>query len=183
MSRGTMTTNLRRFLFLALLHVLLGAESAPTQADEPAPTAEHLEFFEKEVRPLLAKHCYQCHSVNAKRVEAKLLLDSRASQLRGGDSGCGDRAGKCGEEPADRSRAVRFVSRCLPKASCLIAISRRWFGGSIWEPLGRKKLLRLPTLSRRVLISRSGSLSSGSGSRSPPPMRRVSKTWHGLGTR
>ena len=56
-----------------------------------APGAEfasaQLEFFEKEVRPLFAKHCYKCHSVNAKRLEAGLLLDSRASQLRGGDSG------------------------------------------------------------------------------------------------
>ena len=34
-----------------------------------------------------AEHCYQCHSVDAKRIEANLLLDSRASHVRGGDSG------------------------------------------------------------------------------------------------
>ena len=48
---------------------------------------EHLEFFEREVRPLLATHCYECHSTQAKRVEANLLLDSRSSHVRGGDSG------------------------------------------------------------------------------------------------
>lgn len=56
-------------------------------ADEPAATPEQLEFFEKKVRPLLIKHCYQCHSVNAKRLEANLLLDRRKGHLSGGDSG------------------------------------------------------------------------------------------------
>ncbi len=51
------------------------------------PTSQALEFFEKEVRPLFVEHCYRCHSVNAKRLEAGLLLDSRAGQLKGGDSG------------------------------------------------------------------------------------------------
>ncbi|MGI9470622.1 MAG: PSD1 and planctomycete cytochrome C domain-containing protein [Rubripirellula sp.] len=73
----------RAFLFLALMALLVGA--IPSGADEPQ--ANHLEFFEKEVRPLLVKHCYQCHSVNAKRVEGKLLLDSRSAHLLGGDSG------------------------------------------------------------------------------------------------
>ena len=56
-------------------------------ADESAPTAAELEFFEKRVRPLLAEHCYSCHSVQAEKIQAGLLLDSRASAVRGGDSG------------------------------------------------------------------------------------------------
>jgi Protein of unknown function (DUF1553)/Protein of unknown function (DUF1549)/Planctomycete cytochrome C len=58
-----------------------------TRGDEPAVTPEQIEFFEKQVRPLLVEHCYECHSADAKRVEGKLLLDSRNGHVLGGDSG------------------------------------------------------------------------------------------------
>ena len=60
---------------------------AQAAADETQSTSDQLEFFEKEVRPLLVEHCYSCHSVNAKKIQAGLLMDSRASLLKGGDSG------------------------------------------------------------------------------------------------
>ncbi|MDB4731765.1 hypothetical protein OAF74_02905 [bacterium] len=81
-------TDSQSFKSLTILSVLFCAVfSATTHADDNAPTPEQLEFFESKVRPLLVKHCYECHSVNAKRIEGKLLLDSRAAHLRGGDSG------------------------------------------------------------------------------------------------
>ncbi|WP_217647083.1 DUF1553 domain-containing protein [Planctomicrobium piriforme] len=67
---------------IAAAFVLL-AGAAPLFADDPAA----LEHFEKQVRPLLVKHCYECHSQQAKRVEANLTLDTREGFLRGGDSG------------------------------------------------------------------------------------------------
>jgi Protein of unknown function (DUF1553)/Protein of unknown function (DUF1549)/Planctomycete cytochrome C len=51
------------------------------------PTAEQLEFFERSVRPLLAEHCYSCHSSKTDKLKAGLLVDSRDGLLRGGDSG------------------------------------------------------------------------------------------------
>ena len=78
---------MRLFLILFLIHGFLCAAGTSTQAKEQSPSPEHLEFFEREVRPLLATHCYECHSTQAKRVEANLLLDSRSSHLQGGDSG------------------------------------------------------------------------------------------------
>ena len=78
---------MRLFLILFLIHGFLCAAGTSTQAKEQSPSPEHLEFFERDVRPLLATHCYECHSTQAKRVEANLLLDSRSSHLRGGDSG------------------------------------------------------------------------------------------------
>ena len=104
-----------------------------------APGAEfasaQLEFFEKEVRPLFAKHCYKCHSVNAKRLEAGLLLDSRASQLRGGDSGPAIVPGK-----ADQSlmiQAVRYQDFEMPPKGKLpakeVATLVRWIDmGAPW---------------------------------------------------
>ena len=42
-------------------------------------------FFENRIRPLLEKHCIQCHG--AKKSESSLRLDSRKAILRGGDRG------------------------------------------------------------------------------------------------
>jgi hypothetical protein len=46
-----------------------------------------IEFFEKKIRPVLAKHCYQCHSAQAKKLRGGLALDSRDGVRKGGDSG------------------------------------------------------------------------------------------------
>ena len=99
----------RPFFVLVLLNCMA---VLPAQADEQAATPEQLEFFEKQVRPLLATHCYGCHSVNAKRVEAKLLLDSRAAQLRGGDSGAAIVPGDA--EKSLLIEAVRYGSYEMP---------------------------------------------------------------------
>ena len=46
-----------------------------------------LEFFETKIRPVLSKHCAECHSTDSKDVKGNLRLDSAAAMLRGGDSG------------------------------------------------------------------------------------------------
>ncbi|MEW4565499.1 PSD1 and planctomycete cytochrome C domain-containing protein [Bremerella sp. JC770] len=109
--------------------------SPACQAAEQPPTADQLEFFEREVRPLLAKQCYECHSTKAKRVEGNLLLDSRAAHLRGGDSGSaivpGDADGSLLME------AVRFESYEMPPKGKLpdrdIEVFQRWIDmGAPW---------------------------------------------------
>jgi len=50
--------------------------------------AAGVEFFEKQVRPLLVKHCLECHSsADGKTVKGGLALDSRAAWMAGGESG------------------------------------------------------------------------------------------------
>jgi len=87
-----------------------------------------LEFFEKDVRPLLVKHCYECHS--AVDVDGGLNLDSRAGVANGGDSGVVVMAGA-----PDKSlliEAVRYKNQDLqmpPKgqmSSAEIAILEKW---------------------------------------------------------
>ncbi|MDA0838698.1 MAG: DUF1549 domain-containing protein [Planctomycetota bacterium] len=51
------------------------------------PTPEQFEFFENQVRPLFSRHCYKCHSTQAKKVKGKLYLDSHAAAIKGGESG------------------------------------------------------------------------------------------------
>ena len=47
---------------------------------------EHVEFFEKKIRPVLAESCYECHnSVNKKK--AGLALDYRDALLAGSENG------------------------------------------------------------------------------------------------
>ncbi|MFO0809850.1 MAG: PSD1 and planctomycete cytochrome C domain-containing protein [Gemmataceae bacterium] len=49
--------------------------------------AGDVEFFEQHVRPVLVKHCYGCHSAQAKAVRGGLLLDTKAGWQKGGDNG------------------------------------------------------------------------------------------------
>jgi hypothetical protein len=65
------------FAFLGLPSLLLAAEESP----------KGMEFFETKIRPVLSKHCYECHSAQAKKLRAGLLLDSKMGMLQGGDSG------------------------------------------------------------------------------------------------
>ncbi|HEV3006317.1 MAG TPA: DUF1549 domain-containing protein, partial [Pirellulales bacterium] len=59
-----------------------GAGPAPAAG---APTAADVEFFEKQVRPLLAEHCHKCHGPAEQK--GGLRLDSRSAALAGGDTG------------------------------------------------------------------------------------------------
>src|ERR1041384_3384719 len=49
--------------------------------------AEPLEFFEQKIRPVLADHCYACHSSQAEKIKGGLRLDTKAGVLQGGDTG------------------------------------------------------------------------------------------------
>ncbi|MBN72010.1 MAG: hypothetical protein CME32_22355 [Gimesia sp.] len=66
-------------LFLALPLALSAADADSDQAG--------LDFFEKKIRPVLIKHCYECHSAESKNLKGSLLLDTREGLITGGDSG------------------------------------------------------------------------------------------------
>ncbi len=106
---------------------------AAVSADDAAGR-DHLRFFETHVRPLLARHCLECHGAESQK--AMLRLDSRAAMLKGGES----------EEPAivpGRPEdsllisAVRYESFEMPPAGPLpekdIAVLVRWIElGAPW---------------------------------------------------
>src|SRR5262249_39562742 len=63
--------------------VLLAAtSSAAWAADAPKQDAAALEFFEKQVRPVLANRCFSCHG--PKQQFSSLRVDSREALLKGG---------------------------------------------------------------------------------------------------
>ncbi|MFH5806588.1 PSD1 and planctomycete cytochrome C domain-containing protein [Alienimonas sp. DA493] len=113
-----------------------GAGAADGEVDG-APTAEQLEFFEREVRPLLAERCYSCHSAGAESLKAGLSVDSRAGLLAGGDSGPALAPGDT--EASLLIEAVRYESYAydMPPSGKLpddeIAALERWVAmGAPW---------------------------------------------------
>jgi hypothetical protein len=90
----------RRLTFACLL--------ALTAAGAAGAQDAGVEFFEKKVRPVLAEHCYKCHSHQAKKQRGGLYLDSRDGLRKGGDTGPAVVPGK----PADSVllKAVRHAS-------------------------------------------------------------------------
>lgn len=79
------------FVPLILIAAVLGF-SCPPSANPQEPetkefSADELEWFEREVRPLFAEHCSSCHSNNSGASKGGLNLDSLDAMLVGGDSG------------------------------------------------------------------------------------------------
>jgi hypothetical protein len=72
---------------MVVLSLAVLALAAPARAGEKTPDPAAIEFFEKKIRPLLAEHCFGCHSTTAKKKRGGLMLDSRATLLKGGDTG------------------------------------------------------------------------------------------------
>ena len=46
-------------------------------------TREQIEFFERKIRPVLVKHCYECHSADSDIVQAGLRVDHPEGMTRG----------------------------------------------------------------------------------------------------
>ncbi len=74
---------LRISFFTGLSFICLCWADLPLRAADPSP--EQLEFFEKQVRPLLVERCQKCHGSDQQK--GGLRLDSRDALLKGGDSG------------------------------------------------------------------------------------------------
>jgi hypothetical protein len=67
--------------------IVTGLLTVALPADEP--DAAGIEFFEARIRPVLAEHCYGCHSTKAaaeKKLKGGLLVDSQDGLLKGGGS-------------------------------------------------------------------------------------------------
>ena len=71
-----------------LLTASLAIALNPVRADEQAlEDKAGLRFFESNIRPILVKHCYECHSNQSGAAEGELRLDSRQAIRAGGDRG------------------------------------------------------------------------------------------------
>ena len=92
------------------------------------PSRADAEFFEKDVRPLLAAKCWPCHG-DSGRPKGGLRLTSRPSLLKGGESGAAAIAGNPAGSPL--IQAIRYDDelKMPPKGKLLdreIAALTRW---------------------------------------------------------
>ena len=64
---------------------------------EPVFDDASIEFFEKQVRPILTARCLECHAGGEKAPKGGLRIDSRSELLKGGDTGAAIVPGKPAE--------------------------------------------------------------------------------------
>lgn len=89
--------------------------------------------FEAKVKPLLAHHCYDCHSEKASELKGNLKLDSLEGIMKGGANGPGVVAGDL--ENSFLLRAIRYqeADYQMPPAGRLsdeeIAVVEAWVKG------------------------------------------------------
>jgi len=135
-----MTTG-RRLTVLCLLLALasITAAAGGARAERLIATGATLDFFEKQVRPILATHCYACHG--PEKQKSDLRWDHIDFALRGGSRGPALVPG----EP-DRSRMIEAIGyetdlQMPPKSKLRdeqIAVLRKWVAmGAPWpeEPV------------------------------------------------
>lgn len=70
---------------MAISSSIHGAEPPPDRRDSDSKAG--IRFFESNIRPVLVKHCYECHSNQSGSAEGGLQLDSREAIRIGGDRG------------------------------------------------------------------------------------------------
>src|ERR1700760_3038259 len=96
-----------------LTALALGAHAEPD-----SPEAAKLAFFEKKVRPILAEHCYQCHSADTKP-SGGLRVDDLHGLLLGGDGGAAVVPGKP-EHSLLLDRVQHGTKKVMPKEGDLL---------------------------------------------------------------
>ncbi len=77
----------RRLSLLWIVAFVMPLASISAANEAPPFEESALEFFEKQVRPILVARCFECHSVDKKTPKGGLRLDSREGLLKGGDTG------------------------------------------------------------------------------------------------
>jgi cytochrome c553 len=127
-----MTNVKMRFLTGLTFLSICFAAIKPSAADDQAGR----DYFEKNVRPLLVKHCYECHSQKAKKQKGGLRLDVRSGWQTGGESGPAIIPGK--PEESLLVASVRYESFEMPPKGKLtpaeIRIFERWVSMGAPDP-------------------------------------------------
>ena len=124
---------------LAIADDEAGATKARPRAQGTSAFAEHAEFFEARIRPILAEHCIRCHG--PKKQESGLRLDSRAGVLKGNDAGPVVVPGRPEESPLIEAIHYDATVKMPPKAKLpqqAIADLTAWVGmGVPWPEVTR----------------------------------------------
>ena len=105
------------------------------------------QWFEKNIRPLLAANCYECHSHESNKLKANLFLDSKQGWNLGGDSGPALVPGD--PESSLLIKAVRYHDEDLkmpPKGRLSpeqVALLERWIRDGAYDPRSSHLLTKI----------------------------------------
>jgi len=97
-----------------------------------------IQFFETKIRPVLATHCFACHSAQAPKLQGGLALDSQSGMRKGGNSGTVIESGQ-----PDHSlllRAIRYQDQSVkmppgkPLTAEIVADFETWIRGGAPMP-------------------------------------------------
>lgn len=134
--QGVRRTCFGWFVRLGVVCALLAPAVAAAEDSSPSPA--DIEFFEREVRPLLLRRCYECHSAEAKKLKGGLRLDGRAEVLKGGDSGPAVEPGQ--PDASLLIEAVRYDGLEMPPTGKLpaaeVAVLEEWVRRGAAMPAG-----------------------------------------------
>ena len=132
-------TCLARWLLLVLVAALPVAAAEP---EVPQFSAEQLEFFEREVKPILKANCVVCHG-GEKKLQSKFDLTSRAGLLKGGELGAAVSLDK--PEASALLEAINYESLEMPPKGKLpqaqIDVLTKWVKLKLPWPEGEKGVL------------------------------------------
>jgi mono/diheme cytochrome c family protein len=128
-------------ILVALTSILPALGRAHTPTTDPPATPSDSDF-DRDIKPLFAKHCLSCHGPEKQR--GGLRLDRAADALAGGDSGAAIRPGKPTESPLLRKVTSDDPAEQMPPkggrlSAAEVATLRDWIAqGARWpvDPAG-----------------------------------------------
>ena len=140
-----------------------------------ADDKQAIEFFEKNIRPVLVNKCYKCHSSTAKSPKGGLLLDTREGIRRGGESGHGVVPGNLDDSLI--LEAIRYESLEMPPdkqlPDAVIANFEKWVRMGAADPrIGKSSPIR-----RVIDFERSREFWAFQPIRNPTPPKVADTEW------
>lgn len=78
---------MKTFFFAAVVLPAAGSAAQTLPDSHASIPADQLNFFEKNIRPVLVEHCYKCHSAESDKVKGGFTLDTKLGLELGGESG------------------------------------------------------------------------------------------------
>ncbi|GAA5509951.1 DUF1553 domain-containing protein [Novipirellula caenicola] len=146
---ATVTTSMSRRKTVSVGVVFqLASFSLAAFSQEPGS----VDFFENRIRPVLVKHCYECHSAKSDDLGGSLLLDSSGGMTQGGDSGPAIVKGH--PQQSLLVSAIRYESSEMPPQGKLpdqvIADFEQWITAGAVDP--RDQPTSIPTATPAIDI-------------------------------
>jgi hypothetical protein len=144
MKHSIKAQSIARLLMISLACV---PAAAFAQVVHKSITPEQLEFFEKNIRPVLAEHCYECHSEEKGKNKGELTVDTRDGIRAGGDRGPAVVPGKPDESVLiDAIRQVGQLrmppdSRGGPLPDEVVANFEKWVKDGAPDPRDSSKIV------------------------------------------